>query len=192
MSKKLILIGAVLMCYCMAISSCSKVKDALSQSFTWTPNDDTLYVPPIADTLLYTSMGSVTVTYDLDSIVKSKTSNALGLKNIESFKIKSVTLTMLNPDSANNFANFEKVKVSFFTATSTTPVVICEVDNNPSTYATVLNIPIANPVDLKSYLPSSGTVTMSCMFSGKLRHATTKTCSYHFHRDTDAKGRPQS
>ncbi len=162
--------------------SCSK--GSLGQDVTWKGNDVTASVPIVPDTTLHSSMSSGTFTYNLDSMIKAETKNAFNITNIGKVTLKSCTVTIMNPDSANNFANFQQCNLSFYSNKNATPANIASISNNPDVYATVLNIPVDNTVDLKSYLYSSTSTTattVNYVWGGKLRRATTKSLTIMVH-----------
>ena len=175
MKGKLLLPLIAIVCSAVAFNSCSKIADAIAQSFTWQGIDVIIDVPASSDTGSYATIGTGSFVYDFDSLIKDKTANQFGLKNIKSFTFKSCTLTILDPDTLNNFANFRQAKASFSTSTNPTTTVLGEVTNNPDVYATSLNLPINNTTNIKSYLPSSGKVTLMYDLSGQIRKPVTRT-----------------
>lgn len=185
MRKKLLLSVALIAGCSAAFYSCTKIASVLAQSISWQGIDITVDVPITSDTLSYNTIGTGTFTFNLDSFIKDKTGNALGLSNVDEFKFKSCTLTILDPDATNNFGNFEKAKASFFTSANTTSVLLGEVENNPATYAETLSVPINNTTNLKPYLPNSGPVTIVYDLSGKLRTPTTKALTVQAHIEYD-------
>jgi len=166
----------------MVFNSCSKVASQLAQSLGWTGVDVTISVPPISDTTMqHASMAIGTFNYNLDSFIKAKTGNALGIKNVDTFRFTSCTLTITNPDTTDNFGNFQTALASFSTSTNTTTASLGEIDNNPSTYAATLTLPINNTTNLRSYIPNSGPVTINYSYGGKLRGKTTTTINIQAH-----------
>ncbi len=189
MQKKLLLTAVLFLSCCFSFYSCSKIADQLAQAISWNGVDVTFDVPPTSSTS-YASIGSASFTYDLDSFIKAYTSNALSLKNLTKFTFKSCKLTILNPDTANNFANFEKAKAEFSTSANSTTAVLGEVTNNPNTYAETLDIPINNTSNMVSYLPSSGPVTINYNISGLLRTPVTTTLHVQAHIEYDIEVKP--
>lgn len=160
--------------------SCNKIADQLAQTISWQGVDVTIDVPPSTGTS-YSTIGTSVFSYDLDSLVKKTTNNVLSLKNIDKFTFKSCKLTILNPDAGNNFGNFEKAKVEFFTNANITPTLLGEVPSNSSTYAESLDLPINNTSNMMTYIPSSGPIIVSYQVSGQLRAPTTTTLHIQAH-----------
>ena len=170
-------------CCGLMFSSCSKVTAVVAKAtgISWSGMDMTVTVPVVTDTSAHPSIANGAFTYNLDSLIKSQTSNLLGLANIDTFEITSCTLTIQNPDANDNFANFEMANLSFSTnynATALPP--IAEIGNNPNTYATTLNVPV-NIINLKSYVSPVGATTFSYAMGGKLRTSTTDSLTVNIH-----------
>ncbi len=189
MKKHIILSALALTVSATVFTSCSKIKDAVAvpATFTWSAMDVTLNVPVVTDLSSHDVMGSGTFSYNLDSFIKKQTGDVYGINNIDEFRFHSCTLTMLNPDADNNFGNFETAKASFYTNVNNTAATIGQIDNNPSSYAGVLSIPINNTSNMKSYIPSSGPITIYYSLGGKMRKVTTKTLNVQVHIEYDIK-----
>lgn len=181
MKKHPFLYIALITCVGIMYSSCSKI-DALirAQAIPFTATDLSFDAPVTTNITTNTSIGSGTFTYNLDSLIKSETSNQLGLANLDTFMLTSCTLTITNPDSANNFANFESVNASFSTTANTTLATLGSVTDNPDTYAATLNLPVS-AVNLKSYVAPSGSTTFNYSVMGQARRATTKALNVSMH-----------
>jgi len=106
----------------------------------------------------------------MDSIIKSQTGDAFSLEDIESINVQECKLTILNPDTENNFANFEEGQVFFNTNTNPTPLIIAS-GPNPDVYSDSWLIPVDASVNLKPYLLGT---QLNYNISGKARRATTK------------------
>lgn len=183
MKKAYILCGVAVALCLFAFSSCNKVTSVLATAtaIDWDGVDVTITVPPQSDTTVPTSVGTGTFTYNLDSMIKAETSNALKLSNIDSFEITSCTITVTNPDANNNFANFEQAKLLFSTSYNTTQVNMGEIDNNPDAYATTLSLPVNSSVNLTTYISPIGNTTFNYSLTAKLRRATTTTLTFNMH-----------
>jgi hypothetical protein len=183
--KKNILLPLLAAFICiMMFNSCSKVANAVAQALTWQGVDVSFTVSPISDTVNQQSIGTGTFTYNLDSFIKAKTSNLLGLKNVDTLRFSTCTLTITNnADANNNFQNFEMASASFSTSANTTSTSLGQITNNPNTYATILSIPVNSTTNLKSYIPNSGSLTVNYTCSGKLRTKTTNTLTINAHVD---------
>ena len=185
--RKNLFLSATILLFGLALNSCSKVAQQIAQSIGWTGIDVTISVPPstTVDTGSYATVGTGTFTYNLDSFVKANTGGTLGLKNVDQFKFKSCTLTILNPDAANNFANFKQAKASFYTSNNTVPTLLGEITDNPNTYASTLTLPVNTTTNLRPYLPTTGPVTIMYDISGALRAVRTVTLQVQVHIEYD-------
>jgi hypothetical protein len=150
------------------LQSCDKVANLLQYSLDLQTASAEVVLPPSTDTVGSAS-GSQVVYYNVDSFIRANTGNALGIDNIESVKIESCTLTLLNPTTANNFANFRSATGSVYSNSNTTPYSM-SITNNPDVYATTMSLPVDTTVNLKSYL-TGNQLTYSA--GGSLRRATT-------------------
>ena len=171
--------------------SCNKLIPA--QDVSWSGIDDTVKVPIISDTSIHSALGSGTFTYNLDSMIKGKTSGLVSIKNITSAKLKSCKLTILNPDNDNNFANFKASALYINSSVNPTTILTANVINNPNVYADTLNLPVDPSLDLKNYLyssSSSGPLTVSYFFGAQLRKNTTKILTVVIHAEYDVKLQP--
>lgn len=154
------------------LQSCGKIASNLQYDLSMQTASVNITIAPISDTSAAATMGTVTSSYNIDSFIKSKTSGAFGVSNISSAKMSSCTLTLVNPNSSNNFANFQDCNVNFYTNTNTTPFSVALITNNPDTYAATLNVPIDATTDMKTYLQGN---QLTYSLSGKLRRSTTDT-----------------
>ncbi len=174
MKKNLLFPALAIVCGSFMFSSCDKAISSLiqPQSIEWTASDVEVTIPATSDTAYHSSIGTGTFTYNLDSFIKSKTADKLGLANVDEFSFKSCTLTIQNPDATNNFQNFERAIGQFYTSAKTDVKTIGEITNNPNTYAASLSLPVATD-NIKPYLSNSGSTTIYYSVGGKLRAATT-------------------
>jgi hypothetical protein len=174
----------------LTLQSCDKVKDSLKKQYAtdinWDGADVTFDMAPASDTTTAINAGSASFTYNLDSLIKDKTSGYLGIGDISNFYITSAYVTLSNPDGTNNFQNFQLAGLYFNTSVNTTTYAI-EIPNNPNTYAATLTLPVDATKDLKSYVNGTGAISFNYVLGGKLRTATTTTLhatahvSYKFH-----------
>lgn len=183
--KKKILLSAAMLALGLTFHSCSKITNKLAQSLTWQGIDVTIDVPPSSVTGTYATVGSGTFNYNLDSFIKSKTSNALGMKNIDEFKFKSCVLTILNPSATNSFGDFSDAKASFYTSVNGTPTVLGEVNGNPDVASSSLTLPVNTTTNMKPYLPNSGPVTIYYDLSGSLRRVRPTMTQVNVHIEYD-------
>jgi hypothetical protein len=180
--KKNVIICLAIAAMSVMYTSCSKIDALISSALvSWTSTTVSFDVPVIADTTNESAIGTGSYTYNLDSLIKAQTSNQFGLKNVSHFYLTSCTLTILNPDAANNFANFQSASGTISTSANATPATIGNVTNNPDTYAATLSVPVNTTTDLKSYVSPSGTTTFSYSITGKARRATNKVLNATVH-----------
>ncbi|NCX95148.1 MAG: hypothetical protein EBX41_01840 [Chitinophagia bacterium] len=168
MNKKIAITAIVALLATALFSSCTKLIEALEYDLDMQTTEVELVIPPTLDTIANVT-GNQSGNYNIDSFIKDKTGGSLGMNNISSAKLKSCQLTILNSTSTNNFANFRSCNASFFTNSNTTPYSI-SIANNPDVNSSVLNLPVDNTADLKSYLNSN---SFSYALSGRLRRRVT-------------------
>ncbi len=92
------------------------------------------------------------------------------MKDVTSVNPNQISLKILNPDTANNFANFESGSLSFFSDNNTTPFSFDF--TNANQYADSISLPLDTTVNLKSYMMGKN---FNYILKGKLRKATTST-----------------
>ncbi len=183
--KKKILLSAAMLAIGLTFNSCSKLVNKIAQTITWQGIDVTIDVPPTTAVGSYATVGSGTFVYNLDSFIKDKTSNTLGMKNIDEFKFKSCVLTILNPSSTNSFGDFSDAKASFHTSVNSTPTQLGEVIGNPDGMSSSLTLPVNTTTNMKPYLPNSGPVTIYYDLSGSMRRARTTMTQVNVHIEYD-------
>jgi hypothetical protein len=110
MKKKLLAAFAVTAV--LGLSSCDKAEKLLFKPFESPLNFD-ITIPVISSTSTETSMGSTTISYNIDSLVKAKTNNAVDGSIIGSMYIQQVAITITDPvDNNNSLSNFNYVKMN--------------------------------------------------------------------------------
>ena len=149
------------------LQSCTKALQGLKFNLGLQTQSVSLTVP-VSPSGTY-SIGPLTTTYNLDSFIKAQTASTLGISNISSVKMVSVIITINNPDSSNNFANFQSVNASFFSNSYSTPYAI-SITNNPNSYSNSLSLPVNSTDELKSYFGTQYTYNIT----GSLRSPVTK------------------
>jgi len=119
------------------------------------------------------SIGSLTQSFNLDSIVKAKTNGQFGAGDVSSVKIKQMVLNMPNADDQNNFSNFESARFTFASnASQNTPEVEVGSFTFPTTNSsTVTYTSPDNAPELRPYLNGN---QMTYNVYGKLRRYPTK------------------
>ena len=164
--------AVIIVTACILAQSCNKIASNLQYDLSMQTGSIDIKIAPISDTSAGLTMGTVTSVYSIDSFVKANTGNVLGAHNISSAKMSSCTLTLLNPSTTNNFANFQNSAVSFYTNSNATPFNIANITGNPDIYASTLNVPVDATAEMKGYL-NGNQLTYSLV--GKMRRATTDT-----------------
>ena len=180
MKKNRILFASALAVTCIALASlqsCTKLAKNLQYDLDMQTASVNIVLPPSTDTVGSAS-GTQTNHYNIDSFIKANTANVLGLSNITSVKIKSVTLTLNNATAAQNFANFRSCYGSVYSTGNTTPYVLT-VANNPDVFASTLSLPVDTTADLRSYMNGND---FTYSLGGSLRRATTDSvrCTVQF------------
>ena len=162
-----------------SLQSCNLIKKVIpDQTISFSAGGADVVLPVTSDTTNEVLIGNTAVAYNLDSMIKAQTSNALSASNIESVKVSNITLTLSDGDATNNFANFSSVDAAFSTNNNSTGYDIANIQNNPD----VLNDSLALSVisadtDLKSYFGTS--TTFMYQLHAKLRRATTHDLHCH-------------
>jgi hypothetical protein len=169
MNRGLILL--IMIASCAVFTSCS-TSDNVSNAIVGLQTNEIINIAPLSDTLQHDLLGTGTFTYNVDSIIKANTKNKLGLSNVENLQVIACTITIQNPDTADNFANFQASQVSFYTNSNSTPVTIGTVTNNPDMYAPALSVPLNNNPNLKNYISPVGPTTFTYSIGGKARRTT--------------------
>jgi hypothetical protein len=116
--------------------SCKKFIAKLLPSFDTTVSDIEISVPPIPFSNVSGSVGLQTIYYNLDSTIKANTGGVFGAGDVTSITVKSITINLQNGDPANNFANFESLKIELSSNSNSTPVTIAT--------ATIPDVPTYN------------------------------------------------
>jgi hypothetical protein len=166
----------------LPFQSCNKLTDVVKVpdvNFTGASTD--IVIPPTNDTTDKVTIGQASFSYNLDSMIKAQTNGAVGYSSIKSVKITSITLTLTDPSTANNFANFIYAAAAFNTDANSggyPAYTIAYIDNNPDSYNPVLLPPIVDATqDVKKYFSSN--TTFYYTLAGKLRHPLTATLHCH-------------
>ncbi len=178
--------------FAASFSSCDKVKDSIVEpaTFTLTGMDATVLIPVVTDLDQHTGFGSATFVYNLDSVVRKKSFEQLGIANIQEFRVSSCTFTIENPDSTNNFANFENATGSFSTNANPTFFALGQVTGNPDTYSPTLTLTTDHSTNLRSYIPASGAISINYSIGGKMRRVTNKELRVQVHVSYDVVAKP--
>ena len=152
----------------VSLASCDKIKDTLFPAFNAELDEVAVTIP----VTLAGAEGRVsqTISFNLDSIIKTYTANAFGIGNLSSVKVKDITVTLVNTDVLNNFSNFETVRITLASNAVATPVVVAGADI-PNTAATSINLTPSVTPELKEYLAGNQLIYT---VTAKARRTTTK------------------
>jgi hypothetical protein len=169
----------------IGLSSCGKIANLLNFKLTMQTDTVNVTIPVTSNTNGIITVGPTVSAYNVDSFIRANTGNQLGISNITSVKLNSVTFKLNNANSSNNFANFQSVSASFSSNTNSTPYTI-NIADNPDTYATTISLPVDTTVDLKTYLGNQFTYSIS----GQLRRPTTVplNCTITFNFNVSVQG----
>jgi len=178
-------LGILAMSVALSFQGCDKLKSAIKTpdvNFTGASADIT--IPPTNDTTAQAAIGTTTFAYNLDSMIKAQTSGVVGFNSISTIKITSMTFTLLDGTSTNNFANFAYAGGEFNTGAVDShgngygPYTIAYVANNPDSYNLTFSPPIIDASqDLKKYFSSN--TTFVYLVVAKLRRPITTTLHCH-------------
>ena len=169
-------LGIVVLGSMLTMHSCNAIKDKIvqNQSIDFDGASADLILPATNDTTAQGTMGQTELSYDLDAMIKEKTKGALTYKNINTVKIKTITLSLDSATSTSNFANFVYASATFNTDANGggyDPYNIGYVENNPDTYSTSISPKVTDAdQDVKKYFNSKMVFTYAVI--AKLRRAT--------------------
>jgi hypothetical protein len=168
--KKSLFALSLLGTFCIAsLTSCEKVKDSLFPPFETQISDVNVTIPITVQGEEASS--SNTVSFDLDSTIKDYTENAFNIDNLNSVKVKDITVYLTDADAQNDVSNFESVQLKIASNTVNTPAVVANT-TIPNTPANNLNIPAGeNSPELKEYLKGN---ELSYTITSSTRRSTTK------------------
>ena len=150
-------------------SSCDKIKDAIKVNVPVEIKDIEFTLPPVTADQDFSQ--DFTASVDIDALIKQADPN-LGTGNIKSAKIESCVLTIDEGSQYedDNFTALSSVNASIASNTNTNFTKIASINNPAEKF--VLDIPVNNDLDLKSYLQGN---TFNFRFSGKAKRTTTHT-----------------
>lgn len=149
------------------MQSCNKVKDAVKANVPLTSTDVEFDIPPVDNTNPNAAMGSLTLTMNVDSIIKAANSQ-LGVGNIQNAKLNSIELQITNNDDSTNFSNFSSASAAFHSDAKTTDVTIATA-TIPDVPASYLALNVNTTLELKDYMNSS---SFYYTFTGQARRVT--------------------
>ena len=172
---KKVLISVSLLIFVIAGMSCNKIKDAIFPSIDVNLPAFQIRVPAIPIVLnSEASLGSFTMNFNLDSIIRANTAGAFGAGAVSTIKVKKMVISVSNGDAANNLANFESARFTFSSNTKTTPAELVSITLTDTFTTSYTAEPTSSP-ELKEYL--TGTQLTYSLF-GKARRTTSKPLNF--------------
>jgi hypothetical protein len=162
-------LGLGLILGAVAFQSCTKGKNKLKYDLPLQTGSVEVTVPPTSDTTNAKELGTGVNTFNIDSFIRANTNNLLGISNIQSVKLTSVTLKLSPATPTNNFANLQSYYASFYTSGNTTPYTIPVTLNNDE-FSDTKTLPVDPNVELKGYLNGNN---FTYNVGGKLRRPIT-------------------
>lgn len=132
--------------------SCSKVTESVQRDIVVMPDSIQFIIPEISNVdLADTTLATIPVQIDLDALIKSKAPN-FGISNLQSIRLTSLAISLVNPDTLNNFQNIQTLTVSI-EAPGKNGATLISVPNIPDSRISGLNLPITSQIiDLKELL----------------------------------------
>lgn len=98
---------------------------------------------------------------NLDSIVRAESDGAFSLDDVTAVYLDELKISLTNADTANNLANFEKLKLTLKSVDpSVGEVEVCNT-TIPDEYASERSLPIYDDRDLKPILASRGIIYLT-------------------------------
>ena len=153
----------------VALDSCSKLDDKTQLNIAIAPKVSNFAIPIITSLDTGTTFVEIPINLDLDDMIKDH-NQRFSSANIKSIRLTSAILKITDKDTAVNFSNFENIRMTIQSGTSTSNLLATLNPQNLSTQN--LTIPVTSTVnDLKSLVTKGGA---SYLFKGKLRRPTAK------------------
>lgn len=160
----------------IGFGACNKVREALFPAIDVNLPAFQFSVPAIPVVLNNEAiLGSFTVPFNLDSIVRANTGGAFGAGAVATVKVKQMVISVLNGDQNNNLANFESVRFTLASNTKTNAAELISI-TFPDVYAVSTTATQNNSPELKDYL--TGT-QLSYTLYGKARRTTSKALTFN-------------
>lgn len=169
--KKIIISFLAAFVLIAGISSCKKIVSALFQGMDVNAPQVQVTIPTII-TISPNEfpLGSFSMHFNLDSIIKANTADVFGVNSVSSIKVKQISISITNADQVNNLANFESARITLQSNSDSNPAELFSI-NFPDSYAASFTSTTINSPDLLPYLKGSD-ITYNLF--GKMRRITTK------------------
>lgn len=166
--KKLIFLSVALV---LVMSSCEKAAKLFFKPFE-SPLNFNVTVNPVSNTSTQQELGSTTVSYNLDQVVKDETDDQFGADIIGSMYLNQIAITALDGNASNNLGNFESISLSLSNG-SGTPVILGPFAV-PSGTTNALTITVPDSPNIKPFFSGQN---VNFVLLGKAKTATTQPLS---------------
>jgi hypothetical protein len=160
----------LLMTTLLIFFSCKKNSESIKRDIIISSKSNQLIIPITVDTVNSITFGKVTMTSDLDQLIKAQ-DGAFGVENITSIKISGFKFSVLDTNVKNNLANFSSLTGQLLISARDTILLASstQIQNVPSNS---LVVPIVNQnTELKPYLVGN---SLNYVVAGVLRRPLTK------------------
>ncbi len=175
--------GALLL-ITLTMGACSKIRDAIFPTIEVDLSAFQFTVPAFPVVLPNeASLGSFSMNFNLDSIIRANTAGAFGAGAVSSLTVKKMVISITNADANNDLSNFETARFVLSSDAETAPAEIINVSfaDTPAQSKTVE--PASHP-ELKPYLLGK---ELTYTLFGKARRPTTKPLNFSIALTLNAK-----
>lgn len=153
--KKVLLGFSIFLLVISGFTSCKKIIDKLFTGIDVKVPDVVLAVPVVPIVLpVEMSLGTVTMKFNLDSLIRANTAGIFNVNDINSVKVKQYTITLPDGDQNNNLSNFQSARVSLSSNSNNEKIDVATVDL-PDVASNTITFTPANTPELISYLKGS-------------------------------------
>ncbi len=174
--KKLFVFATAVALIVIGTTSCNKVRDALFPGVDVKLPAFQFSVPAIPVVInSEASLGSFTLNFNLDSIIRANTNGVFGAGAVASVMVKEIAISVPNADQQNNLANFESVRLTLTSNAITSAAEIISI-NFPDTSTASYTATPTNNAELKEYIKDT---QLTFSLYGKNRRVTTKSLTFN-------------
>jgi hypothetical protein len=150
--------------------SCTKDSESIKRDIIITSKSNDLVIPITTDSLIRIVFGKVTMTSDLDQLIKAQ-DGAFGVENITSIKISGFKFSVADTNAKNNVANFASLTGQLAISARDT-ILLASYPTIQSRPANLLVVPLINQnTELKPYITGG---SLNYVIAGVLRRPLTK------------------
>lgn len=126
-------------------------------------------IPLIATGTEY-NVGTVTSSFNLDSVIRANTAGVFGINAVSSIKVKQVKITNSDGNTLNNLSNLESFRIEMMSNTNNTYISFINA-TFPTTETYTYTYTPTTDIELLSYLKGT---TVTYNIYGKARKPTTQ------------------